>query len=84
MLLSAKEIDGSGEEFLTLWEEFKSAVNKNELNFDVKQLERFDEQIKSAQYPVMHHSPAYREANLPAYRVVNKRIAEELLSEVVF
>lgn len=79
MVQSAKAIDGSNERFLVLWEEFKRAVENGKLNFDVEQMRLFDEEIKKAGYPAVHHSEAYREANLPAYRVLTKDLAERLL-----
>lgn len=78
MLRSVEEISGNNEEFLALWNEFKQAVFNGELNFDSKELKIFDQKVKSENYPAMHHSAAYKEANQPAYRVLKRGIAELL------
>lgn len=80
MLYSAKQIKGSREDFLKLWRFFKHAVIENRLDFDSTELKAFDKKVQSENYPPMHHSPQYREANQPAYRVLNRQIAEQLLS----
>jgi hypothetical protein len=80
MLDSAKQIKGSQEDFLKWWEFFKQAVIQNKLDFDLAELEAFDQKAQSENYPPMHHSPHYREANQPAYRVLKREIAEQLLA----
>lgn len=79
MILSVKETNGSKDDFLILWEKFKQAVFDGRLKFDKQELEVFDKKVKAANYPAVHHSPKYREANKPAYRVVKKSIAMKLL-----
>ncbi len=79
MISSAKTISGSCEQFLSLWNEFKRLVLSGKLNFNKQELEIFDNDVKKENYPAMHHSPAYHEANQPAYRVLKKSIAETLL-----
>ncbi len=74
MMRSAAEISGSREKFLDLWNQFNQAVLNSDLNFDKQQLKIFDGKAKSENYPVMHHSRAYREANRPAYRVLKKTL----------
>ncbi|MFZ5517384.1 MAG: hypothetical protein ACOY90_12135 [Candidatus Zhuqueibacterota bacterium] len=39
----------------------------------------FDEAMKRDGYREVHHSQTYRAANRPAYRVLQKDVAEELL-----
>ncbi len=82
MLASAGQMKGSREDFLKLWECFMQAVIQNKLNFDLAELEAFDQKAQSENYPPLHHSPQYRAANQPAYRVLKRDIAEQLLSSL--
>jgi hypothetical protein len=79
MLSTAEQIKGSQEDFLKWWEFFKQAVIQNKLDFDLTKLEAFDQKAQSENYPPLHHSIQYREANRPAYRVLKREIAEQLL-----
>ena len=79
MLRSAEQIKGSREDFLKWWGYFKEAVIQSELDFDLAEIEAFDKKVQSENYPAMHHSPQYREANQPAYRVLQRDVAEQLL-----
>jgi len=79
MLRSAQEICGSQKEFLKLWNVFKQAVLDNKLNFSLEELKKFDTKVKSQNYPAMHHSENYRVANKPAYRVLRKEDAIDLI-----
>jgi hypothetical protein len=79
MLRSAALITGSREDFLKLWGYFKQAVNQNKLDFNFAELEAFDKKVQSENYPPTHHSPQYREANQPSYRVLQRGVAEQLL-----
>lgn len=80
MLKSAADIIGSKEMFLRLWHEFKSAVLNGKLSFDQNELIIFDKKVLNEAYPAMHHSPAYRNANHPAYRVLSRINAEKTLA----
>ena len=80
MLRSAATTSGSREILLAWWDQFKLAVFENALNFGKEDLKIFDHQLKLNNYPAMHHSPAYRESNHPAYRVLSGHIAMQLLS----
>ena len=75
MVASAREINGTQQEFLELWDEFKHAVLNSSLNFDKQELIDFDVKVKSENYPARHHSSDYREANQPAYRVLKRSVA---------
>jgi len=81
MKRSAKEIKGSQQQFLTVWDEFKQAVFNGELNFEKEELLTFDSKMKSSNYLVMHHSQGYRDTNHPAYRILTKKCAKQLLSD---
>ena len=79
MLHSAEEIASSVQEFLDLWNQFKQAVFRAELNFDKTELSAFDHKMKLENYPARHHSAAYRAANRPAYRVLKRKFADRLV-----
>ena len=79
MLHSAEEIPGSVKKFLDLWNQFKQAVFRAEMNFDETELRAFDHKMKLENYPARHHSAAYRAANRPAYRVLKKSFADQLI-----
>jgi len=80
MVQSAESIRGSESDFLRDWEEFKTAVSHGRLTFDQQQAKRFDDEMKKAGYPEVHHSQGYRAANRPAYRVLQMNAAVKLLS----
>ena len=78
MRRSAELISGSRDDFVQLWGAFKQAVRHNMLDFNPAELAAFDHLVHCENYPPKHHSPAYREANQPAYRVLKREIAEQL------
>lgn len=47
----------------------------NEIGIPAEKMAAFVEEYAGAGYPALHHSAAYREAYLPAYRVVRKEFA---------
>lgn len=49
------------------------------IGFDKDELEREADRWREQGFPPIHHSEAFREAHHPAYRVVLKRYAQELL-----
>ncbi len=74
---SADIHQGNRTELISLWEMFKLLCKEKALSFSQSLLKEFDEQLKSQNYPAKHHSQLYREANKPAYRIVNKTIFEQ-------
>ena len=81
MVKSAGEINGTQANFLKQWEAFKKAVKNGKLKFELQELEKSDREMKAKNYPAVHHSEKYREANKPAYRVVKKSVFWELFSD---
>jgi hypothetical protein len=79
MLQSAGEIAGNREGFLARWGDFKQAVMLGELDFNKQELKIFDDKVQSENFPAIHHSAAYKEANQPAYRVLKNDLARKLL-----
>ncbi len=80
MLQSAAASSVSREILLAWWDQFKYAVFEGKLNFNKKELKIFDHKLRLNNYPAMHHSPAYRESNHPAYRVLIGYLAAQLFS----
>lgn len=77
MKLSAEKTNEDKQSFLKQWQEFKLTVLQDKLKFDVQELELFDQKVTAEDYPAVHHSPEYREANNPAYRVVKENLFRE-------
>ncbi|MBN1479608.1 hypothetical protein JXA70_05000 [candidate division KSB1 bacterium] len=67
--------------FDNVWLQFVQLCQAGALPFDFTQATQFGMQAKAANWPVKHHSAAYREANRPAYRVVLRRIFKEIVDE---
>jgi hypothetical protein len=67
---SARDIEPNIDRFGRLWERFCTCCKEGLLPFSVEEAERVREEMAPRGYPPKHHSPAYREANKPCYRVV--------------
>jgi len=78
MRRSAELISGSRDDFVQLWGDFKQAVRHNMLDFNPAELAAFDHLVHCENYPPMRHSPSYRAANQPAYRVLKRESAEQV------
>ncbi|UCE19024.1 MAG: hypothetical protein JSV84_01365 [Gemmatimonadota bacterium] len=76
MVQSAQEIQGSEDEFMSLWDEFNNLVKTGTLSFDSRILEKFDSEMRAARFPPVHHSEGYEEVHRPAYRVVKRVLYE--------
>jgi len=74
---SVKETKGDKQNFLNQWGDFKQAVIREKIIFNLDELETFDIKVKEGNYPAVHHSPDYRKVNKPAYRVVKEDIFKE-------
>ncbi len=72
ILVSAREHQGSKTNFCKLWYLFIRLVEKEVLSFDKQKLIIFDKKLNTINYPPVHHSTAYREANMPSYRIIKK------------
>lgn len=83
IILTSQQIRGSKEKFLSLWGQFQEAVAAGLLNFDREALLQFDKQMSALNYPAVHHSPGYRQANRPAYRVLSRESAMGLVNSLL-
>ncbi len=83
MVQSSQQIRGSKDKFLLLWRQFLLAVMAGMFEFDREAVLRFDAQMSTQNYPAVHHSPGYREANRPAYRVLSLNSAMTLVMRLI-
>jgi hypothetical protein len=54
-----------------LWQEFIKLCTAQKFSFQIKEVMEFSQYLKLNNYPVHHHSQAYKEKNSPAYRVIH-------------
>jgi len=80
MVTSAEESKGTQEDFLKLWNRFKSLVEAGRLNFDKSSLEDFDRKVEKENYPLYHHSERYRKFYSPTYRVVKREVFKRIFN----
>ena len=73
MIISAR-VDGSKDIFLDYWNEFKSLVEEDNLDFDWNEINEIDVSLNEDGPISRHHTEKYREAYYPAYRVVQKQV----------
>ncbi len=83
MIFSSQQIHGTRERFLSLWRQFQQAVAAGLLDFDQEALLHFDRFMSAKDYPPIHHSAGYREANRPAYRVLSQKAAATLVKALL-
>jgi hypothetical protein len=57
--------------FLAAWECVGEAVRSGRAGLDQDEYTRFSEKMKNAGWPMAYHSPAYRDACKPHYRLVS-------------
>jgi hypothetical protein len=79
MMESARETVPDSLMFYRQWNEFFALVRYGVLNFSPDDLEKWDAQVQRGEITAVHHSPAYRRANAPAYRVARFNVAQENL-----
>jgi hypothetical protein len=67
------EITGDPTHFVDIWDAFAELVWSGQLNFEHDEVDAINKGLdKNAPQP-QHHTPQYREAYHPAYRVVRRR-----------
>lgn len=77
---SAGKATAANADFKKLWHLFENLCAQNLLPFAVDEVRQFGAEALAAGWPAKHHSPAYREANYPAYRVVRRAEWEKILA----
>ena len=70
---SAAKHKGTMDRFLNKLEVLRKLANEGVFNFDTNALSSYLTEYKAAGYPAVSHSPEYRQAYNPAYRVILRR-----------
>ena len=70
---SAAKHKGTLDSFLNKLEVLRKLANEGVFNFDTNALSSYLTEYKAAGYPAVSHSPEYRQAYNPAYRVILRR-----------
>lgn len=79
---SSREHTGSLQGFLLKLDVLRKVTAAGAFAFTSEELEAYLEQYKQAGYPMVSHSPQYRQAYRPAYRIVELRLLpEELIKQ---
>lgn len=79
IFVQSNEGTGNADELRNLWREFGELCRRKLLPFEAEAVIRFGEQVEVENYPARHHSPEYRQANRPAYRIVRRRLFDAFL-----
>ena len=69
---SAAKHKGTMDRFLNKLEVLRKLANEGVFNFDTNALNAYLSEYEAAGYPAVSHSPEYRQAYKPAYRIVRK------------
>ncbi len=80
MFASAAETKPDTFQFGREWNMFVDLVRYGFLNFSMNEVNEFNRLIEGKGIVPVHHSEAYKEANHPAYRVVQRGVFERLFS----
>ena len=77
---SAREHQGSREEFLRKLECLRVVTASGAFGFTREELDAYLAEYRAAGYPMVSHSAQYRQAYGPAYRIVLRRLLPEDIS----
>ena len=69
---SAAKHKGAMDRFLNKLEVLRKLANEGVFNFDTNALNAYLSEYEAAGYPAVSHSPEYRQAYKPAYRIIRK------------
>lgn len=79
----SKDSSRSKENFIAAWNELgKRLGKKSRGNLNRKDWEKFDAEMKTRDYPAVHHSQDYEKVKQPAYRVLTGEWAQKLESNL--
>jgi len=67
---ASSSLHGSPARFIRLWRRFKALAGQLHLGLDHQEVCELDDLLSDRGLVPMHHTPEYREAYYPAYRVV--------------
>ncbi len=68
---------GNAKHFLNYWDLCEKLARADSIPFTEKALVDFRAFFVKKNFPVIHHSPAYMEANQPAYRIVAEKFLKK-------
>ena len=71
---SSRAHQGSREEFLEKLDLLRALTREGIFRFGTAELEAYLEAYRAAGYPMVSHSPRFREAYRPAYRIVGEAV----------
>ena len=71
--LSAQGVEADRAAFEEKLKVLEELIQSGTLPFSLAEYREFTEELKSAGYPAVHHSEAFRENYHPAYRVISKK-----------
>ena len=69
---SAAKHKGTMDRFLNKLEVLRKLANEGVFNFDTNALNAYLSEYEAVGYPAVSHSPEYRQAYKPAYRIIRK------------
>ena len=76
---TANEFKGSIEKLKQNWKDIERLSESGELNFKAKELRSFFSLMESSGFPAVHHSPIYREAYHPHYRIISREYVHQII-----
>ncbi len=76
---SSENAGGNKKEFETIWRDTIVLCRQSEWPFDADKMSEMGNEMAAEDYPPLHHSQAYKNANKPAYRVVKKSVLLEIV-----
>ncbi|SCY67007.1 hypothetical protein [Alkaliphilus peptidifermentans] len=80
MLLTENANTSTVKDFIETWTLLIELVENGIINLNIIDLKRFNEKIIEMNYPVIHHSIIYNVNYQPAYRIIDRRIFEEIFN----
>ncbi|MGE3465953.1 MAG: hypothetical protein AB7J13_03385 [Pyrinomonadaceae bacterium] len=79
-LASSEEYKGDPAAFLAAWTEFGRRLEAAKIGtIDHKAWKKLDKKMREKKYPAVHHSEPYEKAERPAYRVITRLHAQDLI-----
>ena len=78
-MLASSSVKGDPKQFIRLWRRFKRVAEELHIGVDEREMCELDDLLADRGPVPMHHTPEYREAYYPAYRVVILKEFEKVL-----
>lgn len=78
MIKTEEENTAKLEDFIEIWKTFIQMAEEKSFDISIEELNSFNEEIITKNYPVMHHSTLYNQTYRPAYRIVDRGIFENM------